>query len=198
MDELGSLFSSLENMGREVQRSVSLGSHTLTLRSVSTQQEVEAYQQASEESRGVPSLEEPGNKVGPEYILLLKLRVLVNAISEIDGVPIDPVSEVLDSRGEKRETRNYLLSILRSWPSEVIAFLFMEYNLLQVDLSKQYDFTMTHRAIMSSMDQLLKLHASLSSESSRRGEDTLSDKDEEDLVSSAEGGTEEGSAAGSP
>lgn len=180
-DNLAEVLRSVEGLGREVHRDVTLGTHTFTLKPISTDQEIECYQYAGELAGGVPSMEREGLKIGPEYLWYVKVALLSRAVHAIDGVEVPPDAEVEDLSGTRREVFSYLHRIFGSWPSEVLDYVFMEYNRLQVQVSESYDFTMAHRAVMSSLDQLLRINAenlkTLAENDEKLGSEDVSDEE---------------------
>lgn len=166
LDESSSLFKALqsvENLGRDVDHEVKLGDFLFTLRPIGSGDETTSYIWAEKMSQ--PDLPEgvspPPFQVTPAYVIYVKQHVVSQSIYAISGVVVDRGDMVMDVTGKPQEVGDYVLRLVQSWPSEVIDFMFMEYNKLQIKVGEKYGFTLAHREAMNALDKLIKLGADL-------------------------------------
>ena len=159
---LGNLLDSLKGIGTELTHEVTLGEFVFLLRPLSSQKEIEVYLRAEGLSQGE---QKPGEssvfRITPSYVHTVRQEIVASAISQINGMELDHCGVVSDSAGQKIEVSKYLQDLVASWPSEVVEYFFVEYNRLQIKVSEKYGFKLTHRAMMSALDEILRVGAEL-------------------------------------
>lgn len=160
--DISEVLSSIQNLGREIHRDVILGDFSFTMYPLGSGEEAGVYAWAEEKSKGESQNADSSPiafRITPYYVHLVRMRIVASAIQKVNGLALPRESTVLDNKGIKREVPDYIFSIVESWPSEIIEYMFIEYNKIQVEVSKMYGFKLAHREVMSVLDDLLRSSA---------------------------------------